>query len=244
MRPFAPNPWGDRRRVRVGLLGGSFNPAHAGHRHIAELALKRLGLDEVWLLVSPQNPLKPAAGMAPLPQRLASAYAMAAGNPRLRVSALETQLGTTYTVDTLERLRIRFARCRFVWLMGADNLAQIGRWARWERIFAAVPVAVFARGPYSARMLAAKAARRFDHCRGGANGARSLCGQTPPAWVFLHIKRHPASSTAIRSLTRPKTQESVIPHPPPPPPQPPPRIPAALAVLPRFLAMSRGLGVV
>jgi len=191
--------------VRVGLLGGSFNPAHAGHRHIAELALKLLCLDEVWLLVSSQNPLKPVAGMAPLPERLASARAVAAGNRRLRVSALETRLGTTYTADTIAGLKIRFPTTRFVWLMGADNLAQMQRWARWDRIFAAVPVAILARGPYSARMLATKAAHRFQYCRSGAEGARSLCAKAPPAWVFLHIRRHPASSTAIRGQNRSKT---------------------------------------
>ncbi|MDO8607135.1 MAG: nicotinate-nucleotide adenylyltransferase [Phaeospirillum sp.] len=205
MRPPPPNPWGDRRRVRVGLLGGSFNPAHGGHRHIAELALKLLRLDEVWLLVSPQNPLKPATGMAPLAERMASAHAVTAGNRRLRVSALETRLGTRYTADTLTLLHTRFGRTRFVWLMGDDNLIQLEHWARWERIFAVVPVAILARGPYSARALAAKAARRFDHYRSGAEGARCLCTKPPPAWVFLHIRRHPASSTAIRSLNRQKT---------------------------------------
>ena len=205
MTPLPPNPWGDRRRVRVGLLGGSFNPAHAGHRHIAELALKLLCLDEVWLLVSPQNPLKPVAGMAPLPERLASARAIAAGHRRLKVSALECRLGTTYTADTLRRLRSRFRRSRFVWVMGADNLAQMERWARWDRIFAAVPVAILARGPYSARTLATKAAHRFARYRAAAEGARSLSAKPPPAWVFLHIRRHPASSTAIRGQGRPDT---------------------------------------
>lgn len=205
MIALPPNPWGDRRQVRVGLLGGSFNPAHAGHRHIALLALKLLSLDEVWLLVSPQNPLKPVAGMAPLAQRLASARAATGTDPRLRACALETQLGTVYTADTLGLLRLRFPQTRFVWLMGADNLAQLGRWARWERIFAAVPVAIFARGPYSARTLATKPAQRFRYCRSGAQGARRLSAKTPPAWVFLHIRRHPASSTAIRSLNRLKT---------------------------------------
>ncbi|WP_254432466.1 nicotinate-nucleotide adenylyltransferase [Magnetospirillum sp. SS-4] len=198
-----PNPWGDRRRVRVGLLGGSFNPAHGGHRHIAELSLKLLGLDEVWLLVSPQNPLKPVAGMAPLARRLASARDVAAGNPRLRATAIETRLGTRYTADTVARLRIRFSRTRFVWLMGADNLVQMARWARWPRILATVPVAILARGPYSARALAAKAARRFAASRVGDGRARALAGRTPPAWTFLRIRLHPASSTAIRGQSQP-----------------------------------------
>ena len=197
MRP-PPNPWGDRRRVRVGLLGGSFNPAHDGHRHIAELSLKLLRLDEVWLLVSPQNPLKPAAGMAPLPRRLASARAMAAGNPRLRATTIETRLGTRYTADTVIRLKRRFPLTRFVWLMGADNLVQMERWARWPRIFKAVPVAILARGPYSARALAAKAAKRFGPNRRSGGRARTLAGSPPPAWAFFRIRVHPASSSAIR----------------------------------------------
>ena len=201
MRPLAPNTWGDRRRVRVGLLGGSFNPAHDGHRHIAESALRLLGLDEVWLMVSPQNPLKPVAGMAPLDVRLASAAAMAAPHPRLKACALESRWGTRYTADTLAMLKRRFRRSRFVWLMGADNLAQFQRWARWDRIFKTVPVAILARGPYSAHTLATKPAHRFKHCRSGGEGARSLSAKPPPAWVFLHIRRHPASSTAIRGQT-------------------------------------------
>ncbi|HLO76966.1 MAG TPA: nicotinate-nucleotide adenylyltransferase [Magnetospirillum sp.] len=193
------NPWGDGRRVRVGLLGGSFNPAHDGHRHVAELALKLLGLDEVWLLVSPQNPLKPSAGMAPLAQRLASARAVAGRHPRIRATAIEQALGTRFTVDTIAALRRRFARVRFVWLMGADNLVQIARWARWIRIFRAVPVAILARSPYSQKALAAKAARRLCRFRLGDRAARGLGGRQPPAWVYLHTRLHPASATAIRA---------------------------------------------
>ncbi|RAU21910.1 nicotinate-nucleotide adenylyltransferase [Paramagnetospirillum kuznetsovii] len=199
MTPLAPNPWGDRRRVRIGLLGGSFNPAHDGHRHIAQLSLKLLRLHEVWLLVSPQNPLKSTSGMAALAERLASAQAVMAGNPRLRPTTLETALGTRYTADTLTALAIRFPCARFVWLMGADNLAQMEHWARWPRIFRTVPVAIFARGPYSARTLATKAARRFGRFRVSPTRPRALCAKRPPAWAFLHIRRHPASSTAIRS---------------------------------------------
>ncbi|CAA7612360.1 putative nicotinate-nucleotide adenylyltransferase [Candidatus Terasakiella magnetica] len=199
MTHFPPNPWGDRRRVRVGLLGGSFNPAHEGHAHVAETALRLLALDEVWLLVSPQNPLKPVAGMAPLAVRLASADRVAARHPFIRATAIETRLGTAYTADTLMALRRRFAKTRFVWLMGADNLAQMHRWARWPRIFRAVPVAILARGPYSQQALATKVARRFSRSRGTPDGARSLSEKQPPAWVFLHTRLHPASSTAIRA---------------------------------------------
>ena len=198
-----PNPWGDGRRVRVGLLGGSFNPGHEGHRHIALLALTLLGLDEVWLMVSPQNPLKSEAGMAPLAERLASAERIAARHPRLRPMALETRLGTRYTAHTLVQLRRRFARASFVWLMGADNLAGFHRWLRWDAIFGLVPVAILARGPYSARALASLAARRFAHSRLPPSRARNLWSRTPPAWVFLHTRRHAASSTAIRNRRAP-----------------------------------------
>lgn len=193
------NPWGDNRRARIGLLGGSFNPAHDGHRFIAETALKLLGLDEVWLLVSPQNPLKPPAGMAPLVERLASAQSVTGGHPRIRATAIETDLGTCFTADTIAALRQRFPRVRFVWLMGADNLVQISRWARWIRIFRAVPVAILARSPYSQRALAAPAARRLSRFRLGDRAARSLSGRRPPAWVYLHTRLHPASATAIRA---------------------------------------------
>lgn len=197
------NPWGGRQRLRVGLLGGSFNPAHEGHRHIAELSLKLLGLDEVWLLVSPQNPLKPAAGMAPQAERLASALRVFAGLPRLRPTTIESSLGTRYTADTLDVLRRRHPRIRFVWLMGADNLAHFHRWRRWQDIFRAVPVAIPARGAYSPRILGARAVHRFAASRRPASRARNLWRETPPAWVFLPIRRHPASSTAIRNRSRP-----------------------------------------
>ena len=193
---------GDRRHLRVGLLGGSFNPAHAGHRHIAELALKLLGLDEVWLLVSPQNPLKSTADMAPFATRLASAEQAAAGHPRIRAAAIEAHFGTRYTADTVAALVRRFPCARLVWLMGADNLGQIGRWRRWMRIFRTLPVAILARGPYCEQALAAKAARRLSRFRLHPERARELAGRDAlPAWVFLHVKLHPASATAIRAET-------------------------------------------
>ncbi|MBC7905586.1 MAG: nicotinate-nucleotide adenylyltransferase [Rhodospirillaceae bacterium] len=196
---ISPSPYGDNRRVRIGLLGGSFNPAHEGHRHIAELALKLLGLDQVWLLVSPQNPLKPVAGMAPLAERLASARSMTGGHPRLIATAMEQDLGTRYTADTLARLKLRFPKARFVWLMGADNLVQIARWSRWGRIFQAVPVAILARSPYSQMALAAKPARRLSRFRLPERAARGLADRQPPVWSYLHTRLHPASATAIRA---------------------------------------------
>lgn len=211
MPPFPPNPWGGRWRARVGLLGGSFNPAHAGHRHIAELALKLLRLDQVWLLVSPQNPLKTAAGMAPQRQRLASARDVLGGHPRLRATAMESAFGTKYTADTLAVLKTRFPKVRFVWLMGADNLVQISRWARWPRIFRAVPVAILARSPYSQKALAAKAARRMARFRLPDAGAAGLADRQPPAWTYLHTRLHPASATAIRAgSTQEQTHKTPI----------------------------------
>src|SRR5687768_17184197 len=133
--------------IRVGLLGGSFNPAHKGHRRISLAALRALDLDEIWWLVSSGNPLKPAKGMAPLPARLASARAMARRAP-LRPTAIERELGTRYTVDTLAALQRRYPKRRFVWLMGGDNLAQFHRWRHWRRIARLVPIAVIGRPGY------------------------------------------------------------------------------------------------
>jgi nicotinate-nucleotide adenylyltransferase len=181
---------------RIGLLGGSFNPAHAGHRHISLLALKRLALDEVWWLVSPQNPLKPVHGMANLPDRMAAAERQA-DHPRIRVSDIEARLNTRFTVDTIGRLRERFPGHQFVWIMGADNLVQIPRWRRWQRIFEQVPVAVFDRGDIAFRALAGPAASRYRRHR--VRQPARLASSRPPAWCFLFTARHPASATEIRA---------------------------------------------
>ncbi len=186
-------------KLRVGLLGGSFNPAHDGHRHISELALKRLGLDQVWWLVSPQNPLKSSRGMASLEQRLESArtVAGAAGGKRsLRVSAIEASLGTRYTVDTLVALRRRFGATRFVWLMGADNLVELPAWHRWNRLFQLMPIAIFGRPNYDYPALAGQAARRYQKFR--IRHPAGLPGRAPPAWCFVHGATHPTSATALR----------------------------------------------
>jgi nicotinate-nucleotide adenylyltransferase len=189
---------GHAPKPRIGLLGGSFNPAHEGHRHISLEALKRLGLDEVWWLVAPQNPLKPVAGMAALSERMAQAKAVA-HHPRIRVLDLESRLGTRYTADTLAALQARFPRTHFVWLMGADNLAQIRHWKDWQAIFARVPIAVFDRPTYCRRALAELAAQRFSAAR-LTRPARSLVAAEPPAWAFLPVKLDPHSASEIRSL--------------------------------------------
>jgi nicotinate-nucleotide adenylyltransferase len=186
-----------RGRRCIGLLGGSFNPAHAGHVHISRVALARLGLDEVWWLVSPQNPLKPETGMAPFADRLAAARDLA-GNRRIRASGIEARLGTRYTVDTVAALRRRCPGFRFVWLIGADNLMELPRWRRWADLFGRVPIAVFARRPYSLRALSGLAAQRFARFRMPEAAAAALAGREPPAWVFLHCRTHAASATVIR----------------------------------------------
>ncbi len=193
--------------MRVGLLGGSFNPAHAGHRHIAGLALRRLRLDQVWLLVSPGNPLKPVAGMAPLAQRLASARAIADGR-RIVATAVEAALGTRYTVAALAKLRRRFPRTRFVWLMGADNLEQLPRWNRWMGIARCVAFAVLPRPTYNHRALAGRAAQRLRRARRASHRAPALAGMAPPAWVFLPTPQHSASATAIRAASARRTDRS------------------------------------
>jgi nicotinate-nucleotide adenylyltransferase len=197
--PLLPlKPPGTGARRRVGLLGGSFNPAHEGHRHISLQALKRLKLDEIWWLVSPQNPLKPVKDMAPLKDRLAQARAIA-GKSRIKVSDIETRLGTRYTADTIAALQRQFPRLNFVWLMGADNLAQISRWDRWQSIFNAVPIAVFDRPAYSLSALNAKAAQRYARRRVAAEQAGELAVLPPPAWTFIRSRLHPASATQIRA---------------------------------------------
>ncbi|WP_083900921.1 nicotinate-nucleotide adenylyltransferase [Azospirillum sp. B4] len=193
-RPLTGASWAGRR---IGILGGSFNPAHAGHRHVSQWMLRRLNLDQVWWLVSPQNPLKQARGMATLDARLDAARAMAQ-DPRILVTDLETQLGTRYTVDTLAALRRRYPRTRFVWIMGADNLLQIPRWRGWAQIMGRVPVAVFPRRPYSLKALVGKAARRYLRNRVPPRDAGGLPARPAPAWTFLDGPLHPASATEIR----------------------------------------------
>ena len=184
--------------MRVGLLGGSFNPAHDGHRHIARLALQRLRLDQVWLLVSPGNPLKPVAGMAPLAARFVTADAIADGR-RILATAIESALGTRYTADTLAKLRQRFPRTTLVWLMGADNLEQLPRWHRWLEIARSGAFAVLPRPTYNHRALAGQAAKRLHASRRASHLAPALAGMAMPAWVFLPAPQHAASATAIRA---------------------------------------------
>ena len=184
--------------MRIGLLGGSFNPAHRWHREISLQALRRLELDQVWWLVSPQNPLKRAAGMAPLAARLAGAR-RAARHPQIRVADLESLLGTTYTAESLDCLTGRLPWVRFAWLMGADNLIQLTEWKDWQEIFHMVVIAVFDRPTYALRACRSKAAKRFAQQRIAERSARRLITQAPPAWVFLHTRLSTLSATEIRA---------------------------------------------
>jgi ribosome silencing factor RsfS/YbeB/iojap/nicotinate (nicotinamide) nucleotide adenylyltransferase len=191
---------------RIGLLGGSFNPAHDGHRHVSLEALKRLGLDEVWWLVSPQNPLKAGDGMEPLATRLACARQIGR-HASIRVDAPELALGTRYTLDTVRALRRVYPRARFVWLMGADILPQLVDWEGWRELFAAIPIAAFARPGWSYPALGAAAPRAFARYRIDAEQARSLADRPPPAWCFIPSRLDSHSATAIRAV-RPRRSKA------------------------------------
>ncbi len=181
----------------TGLLGGSFNPAHRGHRRITRFAIDALGLDEVWWLVSPGNPLKPTKGMAPLAARLRSAQAMARRAPII-ATAIERELGTRYTVNTLAALRRRHPKREFVWLMGSDNLAQFHLWKDWRSIAAMMPIAVIARPGYDAEAMASPAMAWLRRYRMPLASFRKGGNRSAPALVFLRFDPDPRSATAIR----------------------------------------------
>lgn len=184
--------------MRIGLLGGSFNPPHAAHRAISLFAIKRLKLDRVWWLLSPGNPLKEHKGLRSLAERAQAAREVAA-DPRIDISCLEDVIGVSYTVDTITHLRRRASGVRFVWIMGADNLAQFHRWKDWRRIAEAVPIAVIDRPPQSFRALAAPAAQALARYRLPENQAASLPDRRTPAWVFLTGMKLDISSTGLRN---------------------------------------------
>ena len=184
--------------MRIGLLGGSFNPPHTAHRDISLFALKRLNLDRVWWLVTPGNPLKDHGALHELNERAAAARRMA-DDPRIDVTCLEAVIGTRYTVDTVTYLRRRTSGLRLVWIMGADNLAQFHRWQNWFRIASAMPIAVIDRPPQSFRALAAPAAQALARYRLPENQAGRLADQRPPAWVFLTGMKLNLSSTGLRN---------------------------------------------
>jgi nicotinate-nucleotide adenylyltransferase len=182
----------------IGLLGGSFNPPHVAHRQISEIALKRLGLDKVWWLVSPGNPLKARTDLAPLAARLRLCRETA-NNPHIEITGFEAELPTPYTAATVAFLRARNPFVRYVWIMGADNLATFHLWQRWREILALVPVAVVDRPGWRLKALASPAARAYARSRLPESQARALTSAPPPAWTFLTGPLSPVSSTAIRA---------------------------------------------
>lgn len=181
----------------VGLLGGSFDPPHAGHVHVTREALKRFGLDRIWWLVSPGNPLKPV-GPAPLERRMEVARRMMR-HPRVMISDIEAKIGTRYTADTLSVLVERFPGVRFVWLMGADNLLLIHHWQQWCRIFQTVPVGIVARSVDVAAARHAKAATTFANVRLQNHQSLLLPRTSAPAWCLVNVPMLDVSSSAIRA---------------------------------------------
>ena len=192
-----PHPPG----LRIGLYGGSFNPPHAGHLHVGLLALKRLRLDRIWWLVTPGNPLKELGGLPPLAERMAAAQALAR-HPRLAVTGFEAEIGARYTLDSLEYLAGHAPGVRFVWIMGADNLAQFDRWRGWRRIAQLMPFAVIDRPGWTLRAAQSRAALALARFRIDESDAPVLADRAPPAWVFLHGPRSALSSTVLRQQRR------------------------------------------
>ncbi len=195
--PRRPARGSIRAAPLTGILGGSFNPAHEGHRRITLFTILALGLDEVWWLVSPGNPLKPVAGMAPLAARVRSARAQARNAP-IKVTAIERELGTRYTADTLRAIRRLFPRRRFVWLMGADNLAQLHRWRDWRRLAREMPIAVIARPGYDDAALASPAMAWLRRYRLSVARISNRGEWSAPALIELRFDPDPRSASEIR----------------------------------------------
>lgn len=184
--------------MRIGLLGGSFNPPHAGHLHISRVALARLGLDRVWWLVSPGNPLKTVSKLPDLAARVAAARDIAR-HPRIAVTGFEGALGSGYTIDTIRFLQRRYPQTHFVWLMGADILAEFHRWRGWDELFRRVPIAVLDRPGFRLKARASKAAQRFASAAIDESDAAGLVLIGPPAWTLLTIPLSTVSSTGLRA---------------------------------------------
>jgi nicotinate-nucleotide adenylyltransferase len=195
--------------MRIGLFGGSFNPPHQGHLAASLTALKRLKLDRVWWLVSPQNPLKPKDGTPPLSERVAAARAFISDR-RLLATGIEAKLGTRYTADTLAVLKARYPGVRFVLIIGADNFSGLPRWDRWTAIMETVPIAVVARPGYEFPALNAKPAQRYARARIPAEAASLLATRRPPAWTFLLGPLDPSASSKLRANTWTKGAKSTI----------------------------------
>lgn len=195
------SPWGGRWPIRVGIMGGSFNPAHSGHLHVARQALHLCALDQVWLLVSPGNPLKATAGMATFEDRLASAKSIADGHRILAVD-LEKKWKTRYTIDTVKRLKCHFPLTSFVWIMGADVFAQLPQWKRWKEITRLIPLAVYPRPDYTRQALKGQTGQVLAPYRLSLRQAKHLAITAPPAWSLSLAQERAISSTEIRALQR------------------------------------------
>ncbi len=188
-------------KKRVGLFGGSFNPAHEGHLYISQVALKELGLDEVWWLVAPKNPLKESRSLAPFAERLAGAKKTAANQP-IKVLDLEKQENLFYTIDTVRYASEKFPDHSFVWLMGADCFRDLHTWKSWADIMAEIPVAVFPRPGFTTDALSGIAATTFKKNRLPGDKAQNLVVTKPPAWVYIDCKESPISATEIRERAK------------------------------------------
>lgn len=185
-------------RNRIGIFGGSFNPPHSGHRLVAETALKRLRLDQIWWLVTPGNPLKSRGELLPLAERI-ELVGRLTRHPGMKVTAFEVVLGSSYTAQTVEMLRLLRPDLRFVWVMGADNLAGFHRWKDWRGIAGLVPIAVIDRPGASLSTLSAPMAKAFENQRLPERDAAMIAGMKPPVWTFVHAPLDTTSSTELRN---------------------------------------------
>jgi len=190
--------------MAVGLFGGSFNPPHEGHLLVAEIALRRLGLDQLWWMVTPGNPLKSRSELASLDDRLAMSEKLI-DDPRIKITAFEKTLGGSYTADTLAFVKAKNPLVHFVWVMGADSLKTFHHWQKWQTIASTFPIAVIDRPGATLSFLSSKMARTFDYARVDEDDAGTLWKRRAPAWTFIHGPRSALSSTAIRAANGQKS---------------------------------------
>ena len=186
--------------LTIGLLGGSFNPAHAGHIHLSLQAMRKLGLNEIWWLISPQNPLKEKTGMAPYEIRLAQARNILKNHPHIKICEIEKEQHLQFTIDTIKALQKKHPKYRFFWMMGADNLAQFHRWKKWKEIAARIPILICDRAPTSHRALRSPFALSFAHHRLEDSNLKALTKRKPPCWGYFFMPRHAESASRLRNL--------------------------------------------
>ena len=191
--------------LRVGLFGGSFNPPHGGHALVAEIALRRLALDQLWWIVTPGNPLKDNSNLAPLARRIAASEAVKP-SPKVKITAFEAAHRVRFTADTLALVKARRPGVRFVWIMGADNLRSFHRWQRWRQIVRTFPIAVIDRPGDTLAFLSSRMAKTFAHARIDEADAPRLAFLDPPAWTFIHGPRSSLSSTELRAKAGQESQ--------------------------------------